>query len=185
MCEVAVFYASTDGHTRRIAEFLANALCAEGVSSEAFDVTNVEAWSIDKRRVRAVLLGASVHMGKHQRAAAKFVAAHRQGFNDLPSAFFPVSLSIASKNPTEVAAARTLAQSFVDKTGWKPTRVACFAGCLAYTRYGWLKRFLMRRIARKEGGPTETSRDHELTNWSEVSALAIDMVAVSRHPVAS
>jgi menaquinone-dependent protoporphyrinogen IX oxidase len=49
----------------------------------------------------------------------------------------------------------------------------------------WLKRMLMRRIARKEGGPTDTSRDHELTNWTEVTALAIDIAALARAPVAS
>jgi menaquinone-dependent protoporphyrinogen oxidase len=34
----------------------------------------------------------------------------------------------------------------------------------------------LRRIARKEGGPTDTSRDHELTDWAAVAALAADVM---------
>ena len=33
----------------------------------------------------------------------------------------------------------------------KPTRVKMVAGALPYTRYGWLKRALMRRIVKKAG----------------------------------
>jgi len=184
MCEVPVFYATTDGQTRLIAEYLARAFRSHGLESVALDVANVAAWSLDRSGVRAVVLGASVHAGKHQSTAAKFVAAHRQWLNELPSAFFSVSLSIASANQAEVQAARALAKSFIEQTGWHPTRVVCLAGRLAYTRYGWLKRLLMRRIARKEGGPTDTHRDHELTNFAEVAALAVDMAALARPAVA-
>jgi menaquinone-dependent protoporphyrinogen oxidase len=52
----------------------------------------------------------------------------------------------------------------------------CLAGRLAYTQYGILTRLLMTWIARRQGGPTDTSRDHELTNWDEVARLA-DTVA--------
>jgi menaquinone-dependent protoporphyrinogen IX oxidase len=43
---------------------------------------------------------------------------------------------------------------------------------------------LMRRIARKEGRPTDTRRDHELTNWTDVTALATDIASLARPPVA-
>ena len=184
MCEVPVFYATTDGQTRLIAEYLARAFCSHGLESVALDVAKVEAWSVDRAGVRAVVLGASVHAGKHQTTAAKFAGAHRQWLNKLPSAFYSVSLGIASSNQTEVQAARALAKTFVEQTGWHPTRIVCFAGRLAYTRYGWLKRMLMRRIARKEGGPTDTHRDHELTNFADVAALASDMAALARPVVA-
>jgi menaquinone-dependent protoporphyrinogen oxidase len=40
------------------------------------------------------------------------------------------------------------------------------AGRLAYTQYSLVTRWLMRRIARKEHAPTDTSRDYELTDWT-------------------
>jgi hypothetical protein len=46
------------------------------------------------------------------------------------------------------------------------------AGALKYTRYGWLKRRVMRYIAGKAGGSTDTSRDHEYTDWEDLRVFA-------------
>lgn len=45
------------------------------------------------------------------------------------------------------------------------------AGALLYTRYNWIERWVMRRIVRKAGGDTDTSRDYEYTNWAELRAF--------------
>ena len=50
-------------------------------------------------------------------------------------------------------------------------------GRLAYREYNFLVRFLIKRIAKKEGGPTDTSRDHELTDWDEVDRLGREMAS--------
>lgn len=34
---------------------------------------------------------------------------------------------------------------------------------------------VMKWIARREGAPTDTSRDYELTKWDDVDSLARDM----------
>ena len=34
-----------------------------------------------------------------------------------------------------------------------------------YVEYDFFKRWMLRRIAEKEGGPVDTWRDHELTDW--------------------
>lgn len=119
-----------------------------------------------------VVLGASLYTGKYQRRAVEFARTHREALNDRPSAFFGVSLSAASRNPEEVEAARKLARGFAESAGWNPLQVASVAGALVYTRYGFLIRFIMRRIARKEGAPTDASRDYELTDWTEVARFA-------------
>jgi menaquinone-dependent protoporphyrinogen oxidase len=48
----------------------------------------------------------------------------------------------------------------------------CLAGSLAYTQYSFFTRFIMKRIARRQGAPTDTSRDYEFTNWDDVARLA-------------
>jgi menaquinone-dependent protoporphyrinogen oxidase len=102
----------------------------------------------------------------------------------IPSLFFSVSLSAGSKRPTEVAAAQGLADKFATDTGWRPSRIACVAGRLAYSQYNWLVRLLMRRIARKEGGSTDTRQDHEYTNWDQVEQLANELAyAVRRREI--
>jgi menaquinone-dependent protoporphyrinogen oxidase len=125
--------------------------------------------------MKAAVLGASLHMGSYQKRAVDFARRHRDSLNVIPSAFFGVSLAAASKNPQERAEASRIAKSFAAATGWCPSRIESFAGALAYRQYGFLVRFFMKRIARKEGGPTDTSRDHDLTDWSEVTCFANEM----------
>ena len=186
MRHVPVFYATTEGHTRLIAEALASTLRQEGMESEAIALpkTGRVDW-IDWADVGGVIVGASVHAGKHQSSVGAFVAREADRLNRCPSVFFSVSMAAASKNATEVDAARAIATKFVGGTTWRPDRVVCFAGKLAYTKYGWLTRWIMRRIAAKEGGPTDTSRDHDFTDWHAVRALAVSIAAEVRdrhHP---
>ena len=165
MC-IPVVYATTHGHTRRIAERIAAVLRSEGHDSVALDVTSAAAALLDWRPVRGTVLAASVHAGSHQRSARDFVQANVDRFSAMPSWFVSVSLSAASANPQERLAASRIAQAFVASAGWAPQRVCCVAGCLAYTRYSLLTRWLMRGIARKEHAPTDTSRDYEFTDWA-------------------
>jgi menaquinone-dependent protoporphyrinogen oxidase len=175
MCSVPVLYATSEGQTRRISERLAQTLREQGLSSAAIDVSSAEARTVDWAHVRGAVVAASLHAGRHQRAASEFARAHAAEFSAIPSVFVSVSLSAASKNEREREAARRLADGFVTAAEWKPWRVACVAGRLAYTQYGFLTRWFMKRIARKEGGPTDTSRDHELTDWPAVERLAKDL----------
>jgi menaquinone-dependent protoporphyrinogen oxidase len=93
----------------------------------------------------------------------------------VPSAFFSVSLSAASKNRHEVDEALRIAHAFPAAHGWTPRFVLSVAGRLAYREYNFLIRFVIKRIAKKEGGPTDTSRDHELTDWDAVDRLGREM----------
>jgi len=181
MCDVPVFYTTTEGQTHRIAEHIAGILRAQGFGSLAIDVGTRDTPQIDWRHVRGAFLGASIHLGKHQKAAAAFARTHSAELTARPSAFFSVSLSAASSNPQEVVAARRLAEAFTTEARWQPTWTVCFAGRLAYTRYGFVKRMLMRWIAKREGSSTDTSRDHELTDWSAVARLANQMADAIRH----
>jgi hypothetical protein len=46
---------------------------------------------------------------------------------------------------------------------------------LAYREYGFFIRLVMKRIAKKEGAPPDTSRNYEMTNWEQVDKLAREM----------
>lgn len=174
-CEVPVFFATSEGQTRRIAERLAIVLHEHGFDSRAIDVAGPDAARLDWTKVQGALVGASLHAGTHQKAADRFVRAHASDLNAVASGFFSVSLSAASRNQKEVDAAESLARAFPASRGWKPATIASVAGRLAYREYGFFIRWVMKRIARKEGAPTDTSRDYELTNWTQVNQLAQEM----------
>jgi menaquinone-dependent protoporphyrinogen oxidase len=176
-CDIPVFYATSEGQTRRIAERLVAIFRDRGFSSRAIDVASAEARNVEWRRVQAALVGASLHGHRHQRTARAFVDELEPELNVLPSVFFSVSLAAASEDATERADAARLARDFVETAEWDATEVVCLAGRLAYTKYGWLTRFMMSRIARRRGQPADTSRDYEFTNWDEVSRLAGRVIA--------
>ncbi|AMY10751.1 Protoporphyrinogen IX dehydrogenase [menaquinone] [Luteitalea pratensis] len=172
MCTIPVFYATTHGQTRRIAERIAEALRREGHASFPLDLTSETARHFDWRRASAAVLSASLHTGRHQSSAVHFARTHVDRLNAIPTWFVSVSLSAASAHAEERSAAERLAREFVESVGWAPGRVSCVAGMLAYTRYSFVTRWFMRRIARKEGASTDTSRDHEFTDWSAVALLS-------------
>lgn len=180
MCDVPVFYATLDGQTRRIAECLSETLRAEELSSAPIEIGSADADRFDWSRARAVFVGAPIHYGKHLRSASVFVQQHRELLNAKPAAFFSVSLGCGFGTAPEVEAARAEARSFMKDAGWKPELNACFGGMLAYRRYGMFRRMMMRRMARKAGGPIDTSRNHEFTDWRDVQALAREMASLMR-----
>jgi menaquinone-dependent protoporphyrinogen oxidase len=172
MDRVPVFYATTEGHTRRVARAIASTLREQGFDSEALDVA-AQSESPDWLHIKGAVVGASIHGGPHQRAVETFVAREGKHLASRPAAFFSVSLSAASRDPEKVAAARAIATNFVQHAGWFPQRLTCFPGKLAYSQYGFFKRWIMRRIAKAEGQPTDTRRDYDYTDWSAVRDFAL------------
>jgi menaquinone-dependent protoporphyrinogen oxidase len=183
MCDVPVFYATVDGQTRRIAECLSETLHTEELTSSPIEIGSGEAERFDWSQARAVFVGAPIHHGRHLRSASAFVQRYRELLTAKPSAFFSVSVGRGFGIAPEVEAARAEARAFMKEAGWSPELNASFGGMLAYRRYGLIRRMRMRRLARKAGGPTDTSRNHEFTDWRDVQALAREMASIMRPDV--
>ena len=168
---ILLLYGTRYGQTAKIAERLRSRLWAEG-----FDVmlANADEISLNADPVgfAGVLIGASVIRGKHQRSVRRFVTRNRAYLNDHPSAFFSVSASAAGHDPRSRADAARVLESFLLVCGWRPALTASIAGTIAYTKYPLVLRWIMKMIIRQAGGPTDTSRDHELTDWQQVDEFA-------------
>jgi len=168
---VAIIYGSAFGQTAKIAFRMRNVLLEHDVLV-AF--LNAEALvpGFDLSGFDGVIIGSSVIAWKHGRAITRFVHAHREPLSTTPSAFFSVSGSAGSIYSEKRTEARSLMDRFLEAARWNPRLRATFGGAVAYTRYPFFIRWIMKRIARKEGAPTDTTRDHEMTNWEEVDAFA-------------
>jgi menaquinone-dependent protoporphyrinogen oxidase len=92
-------------------------------------------------------------MGKHDKSVSDYVRKNRVALERLPSALFSVSL--AAHGDTEEA--ENYVEQFETETGWRSARVALFGGALLYTQYGFLKRHLMKKIARDKPGDLGTT----------------------------
>ena len=171
MARILILYGTTEGQTAKIAQFMAD---VGGKLGEQVDVANIADLpeTLELLRYDAVLLGGSLHEHHYQRALGAFVARHRAWLAAHRTGFFSVSLGAASRDPAEHVEVRKLMGEFTKGLGWSPGLTASFAGALKYTQYSWLKRMLMKHIAKKEGGSTDTSVDHEYTNWDDVREFA-------------
>jgi len=83
-----------------------------------------------------------------------------------------VCLGVLQHDPGVDRELKAIIDRFLAATGWQPDVVKIVAGALPYTRYNWFTRVAMKRIVRKAGGDTDTSRDYEYTDWDDVRRFA-------------
>jgi menaquinone-dependent protoporphyrinogen oxidase len=168
---ILVLYGTTDGHTEKVAVAISNTLRAEGATVDLIHA-HPGGLSPQPADYEGVIVAASVHTGGYQRAVRRWVRTHATALCGRPSAFVSVCLGVLEKTAASDAELASIMEDFFETTGWLPTIRKVVAGALPYTRYGWLKRLVMRRIVRDAYGPTEPSRDYEYTDWNEVRDFA-------------
>ncbi|MEV7574083.1 flavodoxin domain-containing protein [Pseudarthrobacter sp. NPDC089323] len=172
MAHIVIPYGTSEGQTARIAEFIADVLRAHGHDVDAVDLKHSDHLLAGK--YDAAVVGASIHMGKHEEYVRDFVLKNREALEGIPSALFSVSLAAHG----DMENAEQYVAQFEEETGWHPARVALFGGALLYTQYGLLKRMVMKKIAQDKGGlDTDTSRDYIYTEWDGVRRFAEDFAA--------
>ena len=183
MNAILAVYGTAYGQTERIVRRIADRWTALGVSVTLHRGDALPD-GLDLDRFGAVLVAASVIRGKHQSYIRGFVQRHAARLNAVPSVFVSVSGAAGGTLPKQRAEAEQYAAAFLDQTPWRPALTAPFGGALAYTKYSWLLRWILKRIVKQSGGPTDTSRDHDLTDWDAVDRFADRCAAQLLQPVA-
>jgi menaquinone-dependent protoporphyrinogen oxidase len=184
MQPILVAFATTEGQTRKVAEFIAERLRVRGHRVDLVDVAGARALDVTSA-YQAAFLGGSVHQHHHQSALRHFAKSNRAWLQSLPLAFFSVSMAAAMGDMDSRTEARRRADEFIEDTGLAPLRTHCIAGALMYTRYDYFKRLVMRMIARQQGHSTDTANDHEYTDWDDVEAFVDDFLASAHIPGAA
>ncbi len=165
---ILVAFHTSEGQTEKIAEHIGDILQLHGAA------TDVMATDTDPSPdgYDGVVVGDSIHVGKHSPSLVTWLRRHAAGLADRPTALFQVSLVSANRDEQHTADAARLVDALEEQTRFAPDDVGMFAGALAYTKYGWFTRRVLRSIAAKEGGSTDTSSDHEYTDWADVEHFA-------------
>ena len=91
MSKIYIPYGTTEGQTARIAEYIADVIRHHGHEAEPVDVKHTRDPGV--AGYDGVIVGASIHMGKHDKHVVDFVQQNRDRLERMPSAFFSVSLS--------------------------------------------------------------------------------------------
>lgn len=167
--KLLVVYATTEGHTRKIAEFIAKVAATQNHTVDVCD--SAMPIRFTKAGYDAAILGASVHQGQHQMSLRNFVFENLAILNLLPCAFFSVSLSAAIHEDIYQEEAQSYVSSFLADVGWQPLETACFAGALNYSEYDYFKLLVLKILARQLAPGTIKARDTVYTDWEAVQTF--------------
>ncbi len=174
---ILILYGTLEGQTAKVAERMADTLRNKGQQVTTLSVeqlpTNFEVNNFD-----ATIIGGSIHMGDYPNQLKKFVMTNLDWLNNVPSAFFTVCMGIHSQHVETREEAGHFGEDFVAQSGWHPKLIETFAGAVKYTQYNFVTRFIMKLISKREGGSTDTSHDHEYTDWETVDCFAEKFMAV-------
>ena len=175
MSSFLILYGTGEGQTAKVAERIATTISERGHEASAIDVRDrPDPFTLEE--YDTVVVGASIHVGKHQDEVRGFITDNRDVLSGMPTAFFQVSLSSANEEKREEAAGYV--ESFLTETGWHPDRIGQFGGALRFSEYGFLKRLMMKQIAKDLlTERKEPDGDIEFTGWDAVDAFAADVAA--------
>ncbi|MCU5772157.1 menaquinone-dependent protoporphyrinogen IX dehydrogenase [Erwiniaceae bacterium BAC15a-03b] len=163
-----ILFSSREGQTREIASYIANSI-KEEMECDVFNILRVE--QIDWSQYDRVLIGGSIHYGHFHPAVAKFVKRHLHELQQRASGFFCVNLT-ARKVDKRTPQTNAYTRKFLLQSPWQPDCCAVFAGALRYARYRWFDRVMIQLIMRMTGGETDTSKEVEYTDWTQVARFA-------------
>ncbi len=173
MKRVAIVISSQYGQTLKIAECLRSVLEEFDEYVRLFIVTNESELSqVRLDQFDAFIVGGPVYVGSLPVPLQRWTKTHAEWLNEVPVGFFTVSLNAADKRPEARSEDTRIINEFLEHTGLDPDLSASFIGAIHYRKYGFFEKWILRRISRTAGGPTDTSVNHELTNWNAVKSFA-------------
>lgn len=158
-----ICYSTTDGHTKKIAETMANDWQGEVKVIPFHELDQY----VGDRSITAVVVGASIRYGHFNKQLVASIRAKLDWFESIQTAFYSVNLT-ARKPGKDDPATSPYVTKFLKTTGWKPDQIAMFAGRLAYPMYRFWDKQMIRFIMKLTGGCADGKSTVEYTNWSEV-----------------
>ena len=174
MQRVLIVFATRQGQTEKVAKRLSEKLNESGATVQLVNARDTSAVAgVDPGAFDLLVFGASMHAGGLEPEIVDFINSNVEQIARKARSFFLVLLSAAAKDPelraTWLADARKkldnqLAVAFDD--------CEMVAGALAYSKYSIPIRWVMKRIARKAGEDTDTSKDYEYTDWGQIDRYA-------------
>jgi menaquinone-dependent protoporphyrinogen oxidase len=203
MPSVLVLYGTGEGQTAKVASQIAETLDGRGHDATSIDIEN-RPDEFALASFDAVLIGSSIHVGAHDKQIREFVSANRDELQRLPTGFLhtvgcniskiirhpwvanifrylqPTVSGVAlvgCRRPGATRRGGELRRHAARRDRLAPRRIGLFGGALRYSKYGFLKRLMMKRIAKGATGDVDTSQDYEYTDWAEVDAFASDFAA--------
>jgi menaquinone-dependent protoporphyrinogen oxidase len=168
MTKYLFLYSTTDGHTKRICEYIGNILKQQNHEIKINPI-NLE---LEKpSEYDEIILGASIRYGKHQKSVFNFINKHKDLLETKNSAFFSVNV-VARKSEKNSPNTNPYMKKFLKTSSWQPNKLGVFAGKVDYPSYKFFDKYIIRMIMWITKGPTDTSQSYEFTDWNVVKNFA-------------
>lgn len=190
---VALYYATRDGQSRRIAEYIASRLAEAGTAAAAQDSALAQIAPMDMAKDLAtdlatelagasvVVLVAAVRYGRHLPEADRLLAVYQSLDTPPPLALASVNLTARKPLKTTVAGNAYL-RKLIARHCLAPAVATAFAGRLDYRRYRFTDRQIIRFIMLLTRGPTDPNTCIEYTSWQAVDEFVARIIELARRP---
>ena len=163
-----VIYSTTDGHTKKICDHIASIL---NDSSHTKLISLNQAFDENLMMFDMIVIGASIRYGKHKKELYEFIRKNRRTLEKTETCFFSVN-AVARKSEKNLPSTNPYMKKFLKQSGWIPDHTEVFAGEIDYKKYKFFDKHIIRFIMWLTGGPTDTSRKYDFTNWDNVQLFA-------------
>ncbi len=170
-----IVYATREGQTEKIAFRIAEQIGRAGGDVVVHNAADPVAAPL---HCDVLIYGASIHYGSVEPELIRFMQAHHDAIDPRRFHLFVVLMSAATRDP--LRRHNALAEVEQKVRASLPVHfghIEMMAGAIMYSKYRWPIRWVMRRIARQEGGGEDTRRDYEYTDWEQVESYAASLMA--------
>ncbi len=174
MSRIILLYSTTDGHTLKICKFLQSIIEQH---NHQISLNPVEQFDGDLSSFDKIILGASIHYGKHHQSVYDFIEKNQKILEKSSNAFFSVNL-VARKPDKNQPHNNPYLKKFLTQISWKPEALAVFAGKLDYQRYSFWDRQMIRLIMWITKGPTDLNSKIEFTDWQQVESFGHNIAKI-------
>ena len=166
-----IIYSTTDGHTKIICQQIANYL-SNGGSVKLLSLD--DAIKFDLTEFNKIIIGASIRYGKHSNELYKFIKLNKKILEEKESTFFSVNV-VARKFEKNTIETNPYIKKFLKISKWTPKKIGVFAGKVDYPNYNFFDKYIIKFIMFITGGPTDTTKSYEFTDWSKVDDFAKEL----------
>ena len=166
-----LLYSSIDGQTHKICKHISRHL------QKRFQVDLLPlSLEIDQlHEYDLIIIGASIRYGHHRKIVYQFIEENLDILSTKQNAFFSVNI-VARKPEKNTPDTNPYVIKFLEKTTWRPQKIAVFAGKLDYPKYRFYDKYIILFIMWLGRGPIDVTRAYELTDWKKVDHFAIELL---------
>ena len=163
-----IAYATKEGQTAKISARLKEHLLEQ---EWLVDLVNLaEVGDSELPEYDLLIFGGSLHAGGLEKELVHFLKT--QNIPQKKAHLFVVALTPATKDQELREKGEKEIFEVIKELPINFASETLFAGALRYSKYNWLVKMIMKKIAAKAGGDTDTSKDYEYTDWDKVKEYA-------------